>query len=135
MAKSTVTRLFVAGIVVFIAGFVVALFGGVSAIASGAITIGGTSVVTVDGAALGPALGTIVAAGLVMAAGMLIGLIAWVGALVNTFQLEDKTWFVLLLILGLWSFGFVAMLAYVIAGPDGTSPGVARAGIAASPGG
>ena len=38
---------------------------------------------------------------------------------INTAELEDKTWFVVLLVLGLFSFGFVAMLAYVIAGPDG----------------
>ena len=33
---------------------------------------------------------------------------------------KDKTWFVLLLVLGILSFGLVAMIAYVIAGPDGT---------------
>jgi hypothetical protein len=96
MTKATVTRLFVAGIVVFIAGFMLALVGAVVALADGAIRIGGPSVVTVDGPALGSALVTLVVAGLVIAAGMFLGVIAWVGALVNTFQLEDKTWFVLL---------------------------------------
>jgi len=48
--------------------------------------------------------------------------VSWIGALLNTIQLEDKTWFVLLLVLGLFSFGFVAMIAYVIAGPDGADP-------------
>jgi hypothetical protein len=45
--------------------------------------------------------------------------VAWIGALINTAQLPDKAWFVLLLVLGLLSFGFIAMVAYVIAGPDG----------------
>ena len=47
-------------------------------------------------------------------------LIAWIGALLNTARIADKVWFVLLLVLGLFSFGFIAMIAYVIAGPDGT---------------
>ena len=53
-----------------------------------------------------------------MLGGIIAGIVAWIGALLNTVQLPDKTWFVLLLVLGLLSFGFFAMVAYVIAGPD-----------------
>ena len=42
---------------------------------------------------------------------------------------------VALLVLGLFSFGWVAMAAYVIAGPDSTRPAEAARGIAAEPGG
>jgi hypothetical protein len=52
--------------------------------------------------------------------GSIAGLVAWIGALLNTAELDSKTWFVVLLVLGLLSFGLVAMLAYVIAGPDST---------------
>jgi hypothetical protein len=58
---------------------------------------------------------------------------SWVGALLNTSRLDDKTWFVVLLVLGLVSAGWVAMIAYVLAGPDGTaqdSTPSARAGLA-----
>jgi len=48
--------------------------------------------------------------------------VAWIGALINTVAIDDKTWFVLLLVLGLLSFGLIAMIAYVIAGPDSTRP-------------
>ena len=58
-------------------------------------------------------------AALAVIAGLIGGLVSWIGALLNTSQLEDKTWFVLLLVLGILSFGLVAMIAYVIAGPDG----------------
>jgi hypothetical protein len=58
---------------------------------------------------------------LVMAAAGVTQLIAWIGAVLNTAKLEDKTWFIVLLLLGLVSFGFVAMVVYVIAGPDGTA--------------
>jgi hypothetical protein len=59
-----------------------------------------------------------------MFGGAIAGLVAWIGALINTAQLADKAWFVLLLVLGLLSFGFIAMVAYVIAGPDSTQPRV-----------
>jgi H+/Cl- antiporter ClcA len=65
-------------------------------------------------------LGLGLVAALAMIAGFIGGLVSWIGALLNTSQLEDKTWFIVLLVLGLFSFGLVAMIAYVIAGPDGT---------------
>ena len=34
--------------------------------------------------------------------------------MVNTARLEDKTWFVVLLVMGLLSFGFVAMVIYIL---------------------
>ena len=46
---------------------------------------------------------------------------AWIGAVVNTARLEDKTWFVVLLVLGLLSFGFIAMVVFILVGPDGTA--------------
>ena len=41
----------------------------------------------------------------------------WVGAVVNTAGLKDKTWFTILLVKGLLSLGFIAMIIYLIAGP------------------
>ena len=52
--------------------------------------------------------------------GALAQFIAWIGAVLNTSRLEDKTWFIVLLVLGLLSFGFIAMIVYLVAGPDGT---------------
>jgi hypothetical protein len=49
-------------------------------------------------------------------------LVAWIGALLNTVQLEDKTWFVVLLVLGMFGVGFIPMLVYVLACPDGAAP-------------
>jgi hypothetical protein len=45
--------------------------------------------------------------------------VAWIGAVLNTAQLPDKTWFVVLLVVGLLGLVFFATVAYVIAGPDG----------------
>ena len=68
-----------------------------------------------------------------IAAGAVAAIASWIGALLNTFRLDDKTWFVSLLVLGLCSFGWLAMAAYVVAGPDSTKPGVARPGLATTP--
>src|SRR5687767_5046945 len=65
-------------------------------------------------------VGLFVVAPLAVIGGSIGGLVSWIGALLNTAQLEDKTWFVVLLVLGLLSFGLVAMIVYAIAGPDGT---------------
>jgi hypothetical protein len=55
---------------------------------------------------------------LAVAGGAIGGVVRWLGAL-NTALLDDKTWFTVLLVLGLFTFGFVGKIAYVIAGPDG----------------
>lgn len=57
-------------------------------------------------------------AALVMIAAAVTQFVAWVGAVINTAGLKDKTWFVILLITGLLSFGFIAMIIYLITGPD-----------------
>ena len=56
-----------------------------------------------------------------MAGGAIGGLVSWIGALLNTWRLESKTWFAVLLLLGIFNLGFFAMIAYLIAGPDGTA--------------
>jgi hypothetical protein len=74
-------------------------------------------------------VGLVVFGVLTMTGGWIAAVISWLGALVNTAQLDDKNWFVLLLVLGLLSFGFVAMVAYVLVGPDGTKRSVAATAI------
>jgi hypothetical protein len=124
MSKGTITRLFVGAILAVAVGLVVALATVVAALAGGVVTIGGPNVVTVDGGAFAGTLAWLVIASIVIACGAIAALASWIGALSNTVRLDDKTWFVLLLVLGLFSFGWVAMVAYVIAGPDGTTNGV-----------
>jgi H+/Cl- antiporter ClcA len=117
MTKSSITRLFIGSIVAVVAA------------------IEGNDVIGINGgSAAWTTLGIIVIAGLAVVGGAIGGLVAWIGALLNTSRLDDKTWFILLLVLGLFSFGFVAMVAYVVAGPDATNPGPARPGVATTPG-
>ena len=127
MSKSTVTRVFLGSVAAVVAGGILAFAAVWIAYANGAFVMRGPDVIGVQAT---PVAWTIVGLGgvaaLAMIAGFVGGLVSWIGALLNTSQLEDKTWFVLLLVLGLFSFGLVAMIAYVIGGPDGSRPEAQR---------
>lgn len=121
MSKPVITRLFVGGIVAVVAGIIVATFAGLAAFAGSELTMNGPDVTGIRATPFAWSMVAIVVlGGLAIVGGAVAGLVAWIGALLNTAQLEDKLWFILLLVLGLFSFGFIAMIAYVIDGPDGT---------------
>jgi len=128
VSKATVTRVFLGSVVAVIAGALLVFAAVWIAYANGAFVMSGPDVIGVQPT---PMAWTIVGLGIVaalaMIAGFIGGLVSWIGALLNTAQLEDKTWFIVLLVLGLLSFGLVAMIAYVIAGPDGDGQRTARA--------
>jgi hypothetical protein len=87
----------------------------------------GNDIVAIQGGTLSWALiGVAILGGLAAAGGVIAGFIAWIGAVLNTWQLDSKAWFVGLVLLGIFNFGFVAMIAYVIAGPDGKAAAAAR---------
>ena len=127
VSKKTVTRLFVGAAVALGVGFVLGVAALWAALASDAIDIGGSHVVDVNG---GPgawtALALLIVGSLVILGGTIAAIVSWLGALLNTWQLEDKMWFGALLALGLLGLGVVAMIAYVVAGPDGTTHGRQR---------
>jgi hypothetical protein len=127
VSKATVTRLFVGSVIAFVAGAILAIAAVWIAYADGAFVMRGPDVIGVQSTPLAwTIVGLAALAALAMIAGCVGGLVGWIGALLNTSQLEDKTWFVLLLVLGLFSFGLVAMIAYVIGGPDGTKESAQR---------
>ena len=61
-----------------------------------------------------------------VAGGTIAGLVAWIGALLDTWGRESRAWFVGLLLLGIFNLGFVAMVAYLVAGPSEPSEPVRR---------
>jgi hypothetical protein len=128
MAKNTVTRLFIGSLIAFGAGAVVATFAIALAIANNVFVMDGNDIAAIQGGTLAWALIGIAILGVLAAAGGIIaGFVAWIGAVLNTWQLDSKAWFVGLVLLGIFNFGFVAMIAYVIAGPDGRAISAARA--------
>jgi len=131
MSKRTVTRLWIAGLVVLIVGLVV---GGVSHGLMFAYGGHFTPARSGNGSDFVPNLDGffwttvgVMAIGFTIAiAGGIVQLAAWIGALVNTNMLQDKTWFIVLLVGGILGLsfsvgllGFAAMVAYLVAGPDG----------------
>ena len=127
MSKATVTRLFIGSLIAFGAGAIVAILAIGIAVANDVFVMAGNEIVAIQGGALAWALIWVAVAGsLAAAGGVITGFVAWIGALLNTSQLESKGWFVGLLLLGIFNFGFIAMIAYVIAGPDGKAAAAAR---------
>lgn len=121
MSKATIVRTFIGSVVAVVAGLLLAFVAVWIAYANGVFVMNGPDVVGVQATPFAWSMvGVAVVACLAMVGGFIGGLVSWIGALLNTAQVEDKTWFILLLVLGLLSFGLVAMIAYVIAGPDGT---------------
>jgi hypothetical protein len=121
MSKKNVTRLFVGAAVVVGAGLALGIAALWTALASDAIDLGGDYVIDVNGGSgAWTALTLVVVGALVVIAGSVAAVISWIAALLNTWQLEDKRWFGSLLAGGLLGVGVLAMVAYVVAGPDGT---------------
>jgi MFS family permease len=120
MTKATVTKLFIGAGIAMIAGAVLAVTSVWIAIANDVFVMNGSDVVGLRGSAVGWAsLGLGIVGILAIVGGLISGLVAWIGALLNTWQLDSKAWFIGLLLLGIFNLGFFAMVAYLIAGPDG----------------
>ena len=133
MSKTTVTRLFIGSAVASAAGALLAIAAIWIAIASDVFVMSGQDIVGIQGGTTAWFLLGLAAVGALAFFGAMVGgLVSWIGALLNTSQLESKTWFLALLLLGIFSFGLVAMIAYVIAGPDSTGKEAPRTAPSAS---
>ena len=133
MSKATVTRLFIGAGLAMIAGAVLAFVAAGIAIATNVFVMNGPDIVGLRGGALAwPSLGLGLVGVLAFIGGLIAGLVAWIGALLNSWQLESKAWFIGLLLLGIFNLGFFAMIAYVLAGPDGTRGAAAQRAQAAT---
>jgi hypothetical protein len=106
MRRSLIRILYLSGLGVILLGVILLLV----SFASGATTTtnayGGTTTTPNNVALFVAAIG-------IICLGAIPVLVAWIGALVRTAQLQEWVWFVLLLV-----FQGVTLLAYVIAGPD-----------------
>ena len=128
MTKSTVTKIFIGSLVAIAGGVVLLAAGLILAYINGTFIMRGPDVVGIHPSAFTWSMAGLAVVGiLAILGGALAQFVAWIGAVLNTSRLDDKTWFIVLLVLGLLSFGFIAMLVYLIAGPDGTRRSAAPA--------
>jgi hypothetical protein len=120
MAKSLVVRLFWGSLIGLASGLLLMGVSGALATSNGIFIMNGPDVTGIRSGILSwTLLGLMGLALLVLLFSAVTQFVAWIGAVLNTAQLPNKTWFAVLLIVGLLGFAFVATLVYVIAGPDG----------------
>lgn len=129
MTKSTITKTWIGGLAVFGAGIVTSMVGVFLMLAYGGTF---TQAVEANNYDFRPnmngffwvTIALVVTGGLLAFVGSIIQLVAWVGAVVNSYALPERTWFAAMLaggVLGLAfaPIGFAVMIAYVVAAPDG----------------
>jgi hypothetical protein len=127
MFKATVTRLFIGSLIALAAGAIVSILAIAVAIANNVFVMDGNDIAAIQGGPLAwVLLGLAFLGALTAAGGVIAGVVAWIGAVLNTWQLESKAWFVALVLTGIFNFGFIAMVIYVIAGPDGKAARTAQ---------
>ncbi len=127
MPKSTITRLFIGGGIAIVAGAILGFAAVLTALGTGTFVTNGPDIVGLRGSALAwSLLGIGIVGGLAIMGGLIAGLVAWIGALLNTWLLDSKAWFVALLVIGIFNLGFFATIAFVVAGPDGTEESAPR---------
>jgi hypothetical protein len=123
MHKTMIRKLFVGSLIALAGGLVLLAVAGGLAYANSSLVKDGSDVTAVHANPLGwVMIGLAGVAILVLLAAAITQFVAWVGAVINTAQLADKTWFIVLLLTGLLSFGFIAMIVYLIAGPEDPQP-------------
>lgn len=141
MRKATITRVWLGGLGAIVAGIVGAMIGTILLLAYGG-TFGG-----VDGSDFQPTIdaffwwmvGLITGAGLLALSGLVAQIVAWIGALIDTYPEPDKAWFLVLLIGGLLGVvgiviaPFVVMVVYLISGPDRRTNAAVPPPVALSP--
>ena len=123
MSRSIVVRWFFGSMIGLAGGVVLLVVSGALALANDVFIMRGPDVVGIrSGAVAWTLVGLVTLAIVVLMAAAVALFVAWIGAVLNTASLPSKTWCVVLLVVGLLGLVFPVTLAYVIAGPDGTSP-------------
>jgi preprotein translocase subunit Sss1 len=127
MTKHTITRLFIGSLIAIAGGLVLLGVTGGAAYANGYFVMDGPDVVGIRTTPLGWVLiGLAALAGLALLAAVIAQFVAWIAAVINAAQLPDKTWFLVLLVTGLLSFGLIGMIVYLVAAPDSQRPAAPR---------
>jgi hypothetical protein len=120
MTKSMIVKLFWGSLIGLVAGLVLMGITVALAISNHIFVMSGPDVTGIKSGALSWTLLALMGmAVLLLLFAAVAHFVAWIGAVLNTAHLPDKTWCVVLLVVGLLGLVFIATVAYVIAGPDG----------------
>jgi hypothetical protein len=132
MTKRTITTWWLIGAIVMIVGGILALFSSLALVTHiGDLTANFQSKSFVPDSYFWTLISLIVLGGIAVMGGIAVQFVAWIGAVINTNRLADKTWFNILLwggivgvvlgpLFGLGAmFWWGLMIAYLVGGPDG----------------
>jgi hypothetical protein len=120
MTRSMIVKLFWGSLIGLVAGLMLMGITVALAINNHIFVMSGPDVTGIKSGALSwTLLGLMGLAVLLLLFAAVAHFVAWIGAVLNTAHLSDKTWCVVLLVVGLLGLVFIATVAYVIAGPDG----------------
>ena len=139
MRKSTITRVWLGGMIAIAIGFVVVGIGVVLMLSNGTFTAAprweGYDFTPTQNGSFWTAVALMTVGGLIGIGGLIAQFVAWIGALVNSSRLADKSWFVITLVLGLVGFGLIVMILYLLMAPDAYEDGFAGTptGVSAPP--
>jgi hypothetical protein len=119
MSKQMIAKLFFGSLAAFVGSILVAAAAVMVAVNRDVFMMNGPHVAGLrSGTGAWAALTLGVLAMILLLASVVGGFVAWLGALAATGGRTDKSWFVVLLVLGLLSIGFLATLIYLVAGPQ-----------------
>jgi hypothetical protein len=123
MSRSVIVKWFF-GSLIGLAGGLILLFGaGVLALGTDVLVMDGPDVVGIRSTASAWTLASLLGLATLVFVGSGVAMfVAWIGAVLDTASLADKTWFIVLLVVGLLGMVFFATIAYVAAGPVGLRP-------------
>ncbi len=134
MTKRTITTWWLIGAIVMIVGGILALFSSLALVPHiQSLTANFTLNTFVPDSYFWTLVSLIILGGIAVLGGIVVQFVAWIGAVINTNRLADKTWFNVLLWCGIVGivlgplFGLGAlfwwglMIAYLVGGPDGTA--------------
>lgn len=126
MSRSLIARLFYGSLIAIVGAIILVAIAVALAFGSSSLVMDGPDVVGIQSAFGWGMFAVAVVASLVIVVACIAQLVAWIGALIESAALESKTWFVVLLVAGLFGFGLIAILVYLLAepGPPRAAPPV-----------
>lgn len=118
MSRSVIAKLFYGSLAAIVLAIVLITVAVGLVIATSSLLMDGRDVVGVRAPFGGVLFALAALASLILIVASVAQLVAWVGALIETAALENKTWFVVLLVTGILGLVLVPMLVYLLAEPD-----------------
>ena len=126
MTKRTITKWWILGAVIMIVGGILALFSSLALVPHiQDLSANFQSNNFVPDSSFWTLISLIVLGGIAVLGGSIVQFVTWIGAVINTNRLVDKTWFNILLWVGIAGIvlgpllGWGLMIAFMIGGPDG----------------